>query len=103
MVKVGPNFSRIRKNFETHISKWSAVIEKTVDLFMRVNTDQAEIIATVLFATKELTQRKGLPSELDVLESVMEWKQKPLTTSSIQLITWRSWVQNKPFYAEHFY
>ena len=48
MVKVGPNFSRIRKNFETHILKWSAVIDKTVDLFMRVNTDQAEIIATVL-------------------------------------------------------
>jgi len=103
IVKVGPNFSRIRKSFETYISKWSAVIDKTVDLFMRVNTDQAEIIATVLFVTKELTQRKRVPSELDVLESVMEWKQKrkpPLNreevASTIRHLAVLRWIEVKP-------
>lgn len=103
MVKVGPNFSRIRKDFEAHIFKWSAIIDKTVDLFMRVNTDQAEIIATVLFAARELTARKGVPSELDVLEAVMEWKQKrrpPLerdeVASAIRNLAILRWIEVKP-------
>ncbi len=103
MVKVGPNFNRIRKDFESHISKWSVIIDKTVDLFMRVNTDQAEIIATVLFAAKELTVRKGIPSEIDVLESVMQWKQKrnpPLdreeVASTIRHLAVLRWLEIKP-------
>ncbi len=103
MVKVGPNFSRIRKNFESYIVNWSAVIEKIVDLFMRVNTNQAEIIATVLFATKELTYRSGIPSESDVLEAVMEWKQKrnpPISredvASTIRHLAILRWLEVKP-------
>ncbi len=76
MVKVGPNFSRIKKNLNGHIEKWSSIIDKTVDLFTRVNTDQAEVIATVLFATRELKAITGVPTESDVLGAVMEWKQK---------------------------
>ena len=103
MVKVGPNFNRIRRNFEPHIMKWSSIIEKTVDLFMRVNTDQAEIIATVLFAARELTSRRGVPFELDVLEAVMEWKQKrrpPLNREDVALtirhLAVLRWLNVKP-------
>lgn len=103
MVKVGPNFSRIRKSFEPQISKWSAVIDKTVDLFMRVNTDQAEIIATVLFAARELALRKEIPSEADVLKSVMEWKQKrkpPINrddvASTIRHLAVLRWLEVRP-------
>ena len=70
---------------------------------MRVNTDQAEIMATVLFATKELTIRNGVPSEIDVLEAVMEWKQKrrpPLerdeVSSTIRHLAILSWIEVKP-------
>ncbi len=77
MVKVGPNYARIRKQFESSISRWDAILDKTVDLFSRVNTDQAEIIATVLFAANELYMAKNeVPSETKVLASVMQWKQK---------------------------
>ena len=77
MVKVGPNYARIRKQFESSISQWDAILDKTVDLFSRVNTDQAEIIATVLFAANELYMAKNeIPSETAVLASVMQWKQK---------------------------
>ena len=103
MVKVGPNFNRIRKNYESHIQKWSSIIDKTVDLFMRVNTNQAEIIATVLFASRELTQRSGIPSESDVLEIVMDWKQKrrpPLQREEVALtirhLAVLHWLEVKP-------
>ena len=87
MVKVGPNYARIRKQFESTVSQWGTILNKTVDLFSRVNTDQAEIIATVLFAASEFRMaKKSVPSETDILASVMEWKQKrrpPLETKEV--------------------
>ncbi len=77
MVTVGPNFNRIRQKYITHFGQWDQIFEKTADLFARVNTDQAEIIATVLFATRELVDEEHeVPSESKVLEAVMHWKQK---------------------------
>jgi O-acetyl-ADP-ribose deacetylase (regulator of RNase III) len=77
LVKVGPNFVRIRKGFESAITKWAPIIEKTTDLFMRMTTNQAEIVATVMFATDSLKKKEnGIPTETQVLESVMQWKQK---------------------------
>ena len=52
-------------------------LEKTTDLFMRLNTQQAEVVATVLFAAKSLQQtKKEHPSEGEVLRAVMDWKQR---------------------------
>ena len=77
MVKVGPNFSRIRQKYIPAFERWGEVLDKTADLFMRVNTDQAEVIATVLFAAHELDQdREAPPTETEVLQAVMQWKQK---------------------------
>jgi O-acetyl-ADP-ribose deacetylase (regulator of RNase III)/uncharacterized protein YwgA len=77
LVKSGPNFERVRKDFKDSLDKWEPIIEKTTDLFMRVNTDQAEVIATVMFAADALkTETRTLPTEVDVLEAVLKWKQK---------------------------
>lgn len=77
MVTVGPNFNRVRQKYVSFFEQWSKTLDKTADLFTRVNTDQAEIIATVLFAARQLAgERHKLPSEMRVLEAVMHWKQK---------------------------
>jgi O-acetyl-ADP-ribose deacetylase (regulator of RNase III)/uncharacterized protein YwgA len=77
MVKTGPNYDRVRSSYESSLVQWSHIIDKTADLFMRVNTNQAEIITTVLFTAGELEQGKHpMPSEQEVLEAVMQWKQK---------------------------
>lgn len=77
MVKVGPNFHRVRQKYAPAFERWAKVMDKTADLFMRVNTDQAEVIATVLFAAHELSpDRKAPPTETEVLQAVMQWKQK---------------------------
>ncbi len=75
MVTVGPNFTRIRQKYTSQFEEWEQIIDKTVDLFSRVNTDQAEIIATVLFVAGELKDQLR-PSETTVLDAVMHWKQK---------------------------
>lgn len=77
LVKIGPNFSRIRQKYQAAFERWSRVLDKTADLFMRVDTDQAEVIATVLFAARELgLKQEAQPSEEDVLQAVMQWKQR---------------------------
>lgn len=55
--------------------EWSAM-EKTVDLFGRIkSTDQAEMIATVLYSYDELGKdKKGSISDKDVYDFVMDWK-----------------------------
>jgi hypothetical protein len=77
MVKVGPGFIKVRKDFDSALTKWAPILEKTTDLFMRMNTNQAEIVATVMYAADSLKEKdKGIPTETEVLESVMQWKQK---------------------------
>lgn len=55
-------------------AEWNAV-EKTVDLFGRVkSTDQAEIIATVLFSYDQLAMIAESVSDKDVYDFVLDWK-----------------------------
>jgi O-acetyl-ADP-ribose deacetylase (regulator of RNase III)/uncharacterized protein YwgA len=77
MVKVGPHYEKIREKFMTVFGDWSDLIRKTTDLFMRLNTNEAEIVATVMFATESLKKEKNiLPSETEVLNYVMQWKKR---------------------------
>jgi uncharacterized protein YwgA/O-acetyl-ADP-ribose deacetylase (regulator of RNase III) len=77
IVSVGPHFHRVRSQYASFFRQWDKTLDKAADLFARVNTDQAEIIATVLFVARELKRaRLDTPSETEVLESVMRWKQK---------------------------
>ncbi|MHC4573065.1 MAG: type II toxin-antitoxin system antitoxin DNA ADP-ribosyl glycohydrolase DarG [Planctomycetota bacterium] len=76
-VKVGPAFKKARRRYMALLDKYSSVIEKTADLFMRVDTKQAETLATVIFTSTELKKgKKGSVSETDVLNAVMQWKQR---------------------------
>ena len=76
-VKVGPSFEKARRRYKSLLNKYSSVIEKTTDLFMRVDTKQAETLATVIFTSAELKKsKKGSVSEIDVLNAVMQWKQR---------------------------
>ena len=55
-------------------AEWAAM-KKTVDLFTRVkSTEQAEMIATVLYSYDELKTHKGTISDKDVYDHIMTWK-----------------------------
>ncbi len=76
-ITVGPTYQDAKQAYADQIEQWEPAIEKTTDLFLRTNTNQAEIIATVLFAGKELKKStENKPTECDVYESVLRWKQK---------------------------
>ena len=104
LIKTDPNFERVRKDFKVSLDKWRPIIEKTTDLFMRVNTDQAEVIATVMFAADALKmEKRAVPSEVEVFEAVLRWKQKrrpPLgetdVASTIRNLGMLRWLDVKP-------
>ena len=75
-VKVGKTYEDARKAYLNDLKKWDTAIEKVKDLFMRMQTWQAEIAATVMFAAYMVNQaKKKKPSEHEVFEEVMKWKQ----------------------------
>lgn len=54
--------------------EWTAM-EKTVDLFGRIkSTDQAEMVATVLYSYDALNDGKHIVNDIDVYDYVMSWK-----------------------------
>ena len=71
----GLAYEKDRCKYKEGICKWDPLIDKTVDLFLRLNTNQSEIVATVLFVEKELNNKKNI-TEKEVLGEVMNWKQK---------------------------
>lgn len=98
-VKVGQTFDDARRAYAEKIQQWDSVIDKIADLFMRMNTRQAEVAATVHFAAREWKERiKNSPTEKEVLASVMEWKQKrrppleekevALTVRNLNMLSW---------------
>lgn len=73
---VGPTFESAQTAYRDDLAKWQPLIERTADLFLRVDTLGAEIVATSLFAARELAATGPLPTERMVFDAVMEWKKR---------------------------
>jgi O-acetyl-ADP-ribose deacetylase (regulator of RNase III)/uncharacterized protein YwgA len=103
-VRVGPTFADARAAYQHEIERWSEIIDKLADLFMRMRTNQAEVAATVHFAAKALTDRTHeTPTETEVLAEVKQWKQKrrpPLNEAEVALairnLNMLGWLHAKP-------
>ncbi|MBY0530196.1 MAG: macro domain-containing protein [Rhabdochlamydiaceae bacterium] len=84
----GPTFADARKAYANELEVWNPIIDRVVDLFMRLNTEQAEIIASVMFASDQLTSNhQTKPHVEEVLSFVMEWKQNkqpPLSRKKVE-------------------
>jgi uncharacterized protein YwgA/O-acetyl-ADP-ribose deacetylase (regulator of RNase III) len=74
-VRVGQTFADARRAYEEQLRHWEPLVAKLADLFMRMQTDQAEVAATVHFVARELIKGDTDTSETDVLRGVMQWKQ----------------------------
>ncbi|MGD8455529.1 MAG: macro domain-containing protein [Anaerolineales bacterium] len=76
-IQLGPTYETAYQSYLTDLNQWDEIIKKVSDLFMRVNTKQSEIIATVIYVTEELQEKMtDKPSEMDVFKEVINWKQR---------------------------
>jgi len=76
-LRVGPEYATARVKLTEELKPFQRKIDKTVDLFSRIkNTDQAEEVATVIFAVQNLKQERKPEevSEADLFNYILEWK-----------------------------
>jgi uncharacterized protein YwgA len=69
----GPALQHARDAYSASLDEWREAIDRVADLFLRMDTRQAEVAATAHFAAKQLADR-ARQTELDVLAAVKEWK-----------------------------
>ena len=90
--------------YRESLQEWEAKIVKMTDLFMRLDTNQSELVATVLFTANSLiNSSKEQCTEIDILREVMKWKQKrqpPLNEAevayTIRNLAALNWLSVKP-------
>lgn len=76
-LSVGPQYVRIREKSKDDIEKYRRIIDRTADLFARMDTNQAELTTTIFFSSRQVkSQKKGPVSERDIFDYVKEWKKK---------------------------
>jgi O-acetyl-ADP-ribose deacetylase (regulator of RNase III)/uncharacterized protein YwgA len=100
-VRTGETFDDARRAYAGDMEQWRTTLDKIIDLFMRMNTHQAEVAATVHFAAVELRRADhDKPTEADILNRVMDWKQRrrpPLDRKDIALtirnLNMLSWIR----------
>ena len=76
-LRVGPEYAKARVKLAEELKPFQRKIDKTVDLFSRIkNTDQAEEVATVIFAVQNLKQERKPEevSEADLFNYILDWK-----------------------------
>jgi uncharacterized protein YwgA len=89
-LRIDQQYESERKKFSDVIDSHKKKIEKTVDLFSRIkNTEQAEEVLTVLFASRQL--KKARPgeetAERDLCEFIFEWKKRWATEGKKEAVS----------------
>lgn len=86
ITRVGPTFKDSAQLFRVQLEDWDPLIDRVGDLFLRMQTRNAEIAATVHFSATRLVDDPTHATELDVLRAVAIWKQRrrpPLNEAEI--------------------
>ena len=106
-VHVSPSFVLQRKNYSAAEIE---SLDSCIDLFCRIkNTDQAEMIATIIYEYDELKKNSENVSEQDVLDGVMTWKKRWIgqkeneVKAAIKDLAMLGWIKPIPSYAEEEY
>ena len=103
LIQVGPTFPDSARLFGPQLRQWEPIIERIADFFLRMRGQDAEIAATVHFASQRLLERMTDATENDVLHAVMMWKQRrkpPLgdgdVAQSIRNLNLMGWISVMP-------
>lgn len=76
-LKPGPAFLETREIYSEKIDEWQRIIDKLADLFVRINSRQAELITTIIYSADLKKIKKGTkPLEIELFNEVSEWKSR---------------------------
>jgi O-acetyl-ADP-ribose deacetylase (regulator of RNase III)/uncharacterized protein YwgA len=101
-LRVGPEYEKERPKYEEVLRRHERKIAKTVDLFSRIkNTEQAEEVLTVLFASRQLKAKSQREiAEQELYDYVLDWKKswrteekKQAVASAIRNLVMLGWMR----------
>lgn len=101
-LRVDPQFAKDRAKFADQIQRHQKKIAKTVDLFSRIkNTEQAEEVMTVLYASRQLKQSSTSEvAEQQIYDYILDWKKswgseekKDAVASTIRNLVVLGWMR----------
>lgn len=101
-VAPGPTFDDARKAAAGVVDDLDEPITRVVDLFMRLDTQRAEVVATVMFASRELASATDVPREPEVIDYVLDWKKgergfdSESVEDAVHSLAGRGWVKVIP-------
>ncbi len=102
-IRTGPTFEDARRAYADSIEQWSSAIDRVSQLFMRMQTTQAEVAATVHFVAEQRKVQGHRLTEEDLLADVMLWKQRrrpPLSdadvAAAVRNLNALHWIDAKP-------
>lgn len=76
-LKTGPEYESVREKHADYLRSVRSKVNKTVDLFCRIkDTEQAEEVATVFYAARQVKTSKQCATEQDIFDYITEWKKK---------------------------
>jgi uncharacterized protein YwgA len=102
-LRVGPQYEEDRSKFQEQIRQHEKKVAKVVDLFSRIkNTEQAEEVFTVLYASRQLKQAdpEREITEEELLAFILDWKKswnteekRAAVSSAIRNLVILSWMR----------
>jgi len=76
-LRTGPDYETLREKHADYLKSVQRIITRTVDLFCRIkDTEQAEEVATIFYATRQVKADKQNATEQDVFNYIAEWKKQ---------------------------
>ncbi len=76
-IRPGSSYRDAMKPYRDELKQWDHIIEQVVDLFLRMQTKDAEVAATVHYAAvRDLGALRKDVSELEIFDEVKRWKQR---------------------------
>lgn len=100
-LRTGPEFEKIRREYEDTLQNLRDKIEKVTDLFMRIkDTNQAEEVTTVFYVIRKLKAQKLSVSEDEIYNNILKWKthwdkpeKKKAIASAIRNLGMLRWIK----------
>jgi O-acetyl-ADP-ribose deacetylase (regulator of RNase III) len=108
MVEPGPTWTDARQRFASELRPWASGIERLTDLFLRIDTKDAEVLASAHYAATyptHIAAHRGErePSEADVVAEVERWKLRrrpPLSkeeiSEAVRALNLLGWLKLEP-------
>lgn len=101
---IGPTYQDAKKAYAGYLREWQPKIDAVAQLLAQLTTADAEIAATVHFATKQVAfAKRRKPAETEILQYVMDWKKRkrpPLNEVDVALairqLNMLGWIDAEP-------